>query len=141
VPNTPPQFVAGGDIHPCRFLKVSTAADFTALEAGANEQIIGISGEGSNYPPLSDLTVSDHHAVAGQPVDVHGDGDVCLLELGGTVARGDRLKADSAGKGVVIASTGTTIQQIGAVALQSGVSSEKIRVQVMALRSERPALT
>lgn len=140
MPRPQPQFVAGGDIYPHRFLKISTAADFTALQATANDQIIGISGPGSNYPPLNDLVTTNKHATSGQPVDINGDGDACLLELGGTVTRGDRLKADSNGKGVAIATSGTTIQQFGAVALQSGSSGEFIYVQVTSLRSERPAL-
>jgi hypothetical protein len=54
--------------------------------------------------------------------------------------RGNLLKSDADGKGVPIATTGTTIQQYGAMALESGKSGEKIRVFIM-LGSERPAIT
>jgi hypothetical protein len=136
MPNTPPVLVAGGTIRPCRFVKLSTTADFTGLEADANDEIIGISREGTNKFD------SANAAVAGDPLPIIGDGEIGLLEVGAVaIVRGARLKSDADGKAEAIAATGTTIQQIGAVALQSGGVGEKIRVQVMALRSERPALT
>jgi|GEM_PF-1204648 len=140
MPNTPPNLIAYGNIRPCRFVTVYTGADFAVLEGEANARIIGISQEGSNYPPLNDLSLTVYAAQNGDPVQIYGDGDTCLLELGDTVTRGGRIKSDADGCGVPILSTGTTIQQIGAVALQSGTVGQKIRVQVLAERSERPAL-
>lgn len=140
MPNTPPRLVAGGNINPCRFVKMSTTEDDTGLEADANEAPIGISHDSGRYAPLNDLITTNYHAIDGDPITLYGDGDQCLLELGGSVTRGGYLKSDADGKGVAVATTGTTIQQIGAVALESGSSGEKIRVQVQ-LRSERPALT
>lgn len=141
MPNTPPRLVAGGDIYPCRFVKQSTSADNTGLQATANDRIIGISYDSGKYPPLSDLVTDNPHAESGDPIGLYGDGDdSCLLELGGTVAAGGRIKSDANGKGVAIATSGTTIQQSGAVALEEGDSGEKIRVHVQ-VSSERPALT
>lgn len=139
--NTPPNLIARGTIRPCRFVTLDASNDFSVVESDANSQIIGISQEGSNYPPLNDLNLTDVAADSGDPIQIYGDGDTCLLQIGGNVTRGNRLKSDADGQGVAIASTGTTIQQIGAVALQSGTSGQKIRVQVMSLRSERPAIS
>ena len=140
MPNTPARLVAGGTIYPCRFVKPSTAADDRGLQATANDRLIGISYDHGKHAPLSDLVTDNPHAEAGDSLGLYGDGDNnVLLELGGTVTRGDRIKADANGKGVTVATTGTTIQQSGAVALESGVAGEKIRVHVQ-VSSERPAL-
>ena len=47
-----------------------------------------------------------------------------------TVTRDGWIKSDADGKGVAAATTGTTVQQIGARALQSGISGQKILVYV-----------
>lgn len=130
--------VAGGDIRPARFIKLSGAADYTALESDANERVFGISIDAAQDAPIpsADADAADD----GDQFRYFSIGDECLLELGGTVAAADLLKSDADGKGVVIATTGTTIQNIGARAIEAGVSGEKIRVQVT-IYSERPALT
>lgn len=141
MPNTSPTLVAGGTIRPSRFVKLSAAADHQGLEADANERVIGISGEGGKFPPLDDLVTTNVHAAAGDPIRLYGDGDICLLELGsGGATRGGRLISDNDGKGVAMATSGTTIQHFGATALESGSNGDKIRVQVL-IGSERPALT
>lgn len=138
-----PNYVAGGNIYPSRFVKASTAADFRVLQATANDRIAGISGIGTNYPPIVDpaITVNGYHAVAGQNCRVHGENDECLLELGsGGVTRGGLLKSDADGKGVAVATSGTTKQFPGARALESGSEGDKIRVEVLVDRNEYPAL-
>jgi hypothetical protein len=140
MPNTPPNLVAGGNIYPCRFVKLSTSYDMTALQAGANESVIGVSQEGTNYPPLSDLTVSAYAAADGQNMRMYGEGDICMIEAGDVITRGGKLKADSVGRGVPILTTGTTRQNIGAIALQSAAAAgEKILCQVR-FEIDRPAL-
>lgn len=121
-------FVASGDINPCRFVKQDATGPKQAAQAGANEQIIGISQEwfkGAPTPSASTLAAS-----AGLPVVVYTDGAVCLLELGGTVDEGGYIKSDANGKGVASATTGVTKQEQGAKALEAGVSGDKIRVFV-----------
>jgi hypothetical protein len=131
------QGIAAGTIRPSRFVKQSTAADFAFLEADANEAIIGVSHESTQDAPIPGA--SANAAEDGDALAVYPIGVVCLLELGGTVARGDELKSDADGKGVVRATTGTTVQNIGALALESGVSGELIKVLVFR-SSVRPAL-
>lgn len=121
--------VAGGDIRPSRFIKVSTAADYTCLEADANEAIIGISTNAVRDAPIPNADTDA--AEAGDDLHYHPIGSVCDLELGGTVTRADEIKSDADGKGVVRATTGTTLQNFGAIALESGVSGEFIKVLVV----------
>jgi len=99
-------------------------------EANANEMVIAVSQEGSRTAPLSDLVATDQAAQQGETLRVYGPGDVCLLTLGDTVTRGLRLKSDAAGRGVPVTLVGTTIQEYGAIALQSGTVGEKIKVLV-----------
>ena len=141
MPNTPAQWIANGDIRPCRFIKADVTAgkDHYALECDANDRIDGISQEGTNKAQTPDITAT-LAAAAAEQFRAFGPGDQCLLELGGTVVQGDRLKSDADGKGVAIATSGTTIQQIGARALSAGASGEKIPVEVT-IYSERPALS
>jgi hypothetical protein len=132
--------VAGGDIRPARFVKLSTAADFTILEADANDRPYGISIDAYQHAPIPSNT-GGLAASAGESLRVYGLGDECTLTLGsGGATRGDMLKSDNDGKGVVAATTGTTVQWVGAEALESGLENEKIKVRVVLL-AHRPALS
>jgi len=128
MPNVVPQLVANGDIYPCRF--VCLTGNFMVEQATDEANpLMGVSQEGSNQPPLSDLVSGDPKAaVSGQPVHVFTDGDVCLLQLGEAVSAGDLLTAGTGGKGVSVDWTGNA--HFGAIALQNGGQDEKIMVQV-----------
>lgn len=131
--------IAGGDINPARFVKLSTAADFTVLEADSNERPYGISVDAAQAAPISGA--STLAASAGKSLRVYGIGEECTLTLGsGGATRGGMLVSDADGKGVAAASTGTTVQWVGAEALESGLENEKIKVRVC-LFPFRPALT
>lgn len=142
MPTNGPKLMANGNISPAVFVKLDTNAgnDDYALQATANDDIIGISGVGTDQPPLSDLISTQYHAQAGEPVRLHPDGDVCLLTIGAAVVQGNRLKSDNSGRGVPIATSGATLQKIGAVALESStVVGSQIRVQVMIYSEVSPA--
>lgn len=137
--NTPPNLLADGTIRTSRFVKIGTE-DFEGLEADANEKIIGISQDGSRTAPLSDVISVNEAAQDGESFRLFGDGEQCLLEAGGSFSAGGLLKSDADGKAVAIATSGTTLQRYGAVALQdSGGDGEKVQVQVD-IGSERPAI-
>lgn len=117
--------VAAGNIAPSRFVKLSTTANGRVAQCGSAEQIYGISQPGTRNTPYSSLD-DGYAAIAGENLLVYGaPGARCLLELGGTVTRGDRLKSDTNGKG-----TTATTEEYGAVALASGVSGQLIEVQI-----------
>lgn len=138
MPNTPQNYLASGTIRPARFITVSE--DFNAAESNANDRIAGVSMDASNKAPIPEVT-TNNAAEVGEHFRSFGIGDLCLLEVGAAVAFDDRLKADADGKGVPIATTGTTIQHIGARAVQAAAASgEKIQVEVL-IYSERPALS
>ena len=117
--------VAGGNISPHRFVKPSTTADHTVLQAGAGEKVVGISQRGTRNVPYSSLD-DGYAAIAGESLRVYSTGETCLVECGGTVTPGDRLKADSNGKAVV-ASSG---DEYGAIAGQAGTSGKLVEVYV-----------
>lgn len=131
-------YIADGDISPSRFVKTLTTADNSVAQAGANAAVIGISQEGAREPPLPGVTLLA--GKTGDNIQIYQMTDSCLLELGGTIVAGDYLKSDANGKGVVIATTGTTAQEIGARALTAGASGEKVRVQVFIETKVYPAL-
>lgn len=126
-----------GTVNPSRFVKISVFQDNSVEQAGANDVTCGVSAEWSYNAPIPSATTEA--APSGASVKVYDVGETCLLELGGSVSRGGRIKSDTDGKGVAIATTGTTIQQIGAYALETGTSGQLIRVMVLNY-SERPAL-
>lgn len=120
-------FVASGNIYPARFVKLNTSAMGQVTQSGAGEKCFGISQEGSYNVPY--LALDDGYAaIANIPLEVFVAGAVCLLTLGGTVTRGDRLKSDASGQGVTTTSTG---DEIGAEALASGTSGQMIPVRVL----------
>jgi len=124
------QGISGGTIRPSRFVKLSTAADQTFLEADANEQTIGVAQDWQRDAPIDGA--DPDAAESGDPLSINPIGSVCLLQIGsGGVTRGDELKSDADGKGVTRATTGTTVQWVGAIALESAVEDELAKVMVV----------
>ena len=133
-----PGMVAGGDIRPSRFVKISTVADYTLLECDANDPVFGVGHESTQDAPIPNA--DPDAAEAGDQLAVYPIGSVCLLKIGlGGCARGDELKSDNDGKGVARATTGTTIQNVGAIALESALEDDLARVLVVRYPL-RPAL-
>lgn len=133
------QGVAGGDVRPARFVKISTAADNTFLEADANEVTIGIATNATQDAPLPNA--DGDAAEATDQLAVHPIGSVCDLEIGsGGVTRGANIKSDADGKGVLAATTGAIAQNVGAIALESASEGEFARVLVVQIQKLYPAL-
>mgnify|MGYP001818897793 CR=1 FL=1 len=132
MPATSPQLMAGGDIYPSRFVRISASADNKGTQCGANELPIGVSGVGTNVAPLNDLVTDAKHATSGQNIRLHGDGEECLVEAAEAITRGARVKSDADGKAVNAATTGTTPQNVGGIA-QDSVSGagEMLKIQVL----------
>lgn len=131
-------FKASANITPSRFVTLSGAK--TVAQAGDNGEIIGVAQEGSNKAPLQDMVSTVYAAETGQSLEVYSTGEVCLVEAGGTINAGNLLKSDSQGRAVAIATSGTTIQNYGAIALEGGATGEKILCLVVPLGKVRPAL-
>lgn len=121
------QLVAGGDINPSRFVRISTAANKTVLEADAGSRTYGISQEGTQDTPLPNA--STLAAAAGDQLRLYKRGEIALLEIGsGGCTAGDALKSDGDGKGVT---TTTNNDWVGAEALETAAAGEKALVEVV----------
>jgi hypothetical protein len=122
-----PTFTARGNIVPATFVKLDTATNFGVLAAGAGDQIVGIASEAGREPPLPSVSTV-YAAQNGEECHVRGQGEVCLLTIGGSVSPKDRLKSDASGFGVATTTNG---DEYGAIALESGASGQQIMVQVV----------
>ncbi len=113
--------IAGAAVTAHRFVK-ATAADNVCIHATANAAIEGVSDDDAAYT-TGDVDV---------PVIRLGRAE---LELGDTVTRGTHawLKSDATGRGVPIGAG--TIQNVGAIPLQSGVVGDIIDVIVVTFAS------
>jgi hypothetical protein len=124
-------FQASANIRPSRFIKRSGAN--TVAECGAGEVMLGVSAEGSNYPPLPGQ--AEYAAASGDPCSIIFVGDGAqedrpvLLVLGsGGATQGALLKSASGGAAVAVASNNDVY---GALALESGSEGEAIRVRLL----------
>lgn len=127
---------ASADIRTSRFVKVS--GEFTIAECDANEDIFGISQQGTNEAPIPGVT-SDLAASTGQSCRVHKPGERCFIRSGDAITAGNRLKSDNDGRGVPIATSGTTPQRYGAKALQDAAAADELVEVEVVLGVESPA--
>ncbi len=133
------QHVAGGDIRPARFVKQSTAADYTVLEADANERVIGVATNATQDAPIP--SGDGDAAEAGDSVAVNPIGSYSLIEVGsGGITRGALVKSDTDGKAVLAATTGPTLQWIGGQAVETASAGEFAKILVMSF-PHYPALS
>lgn len=132
-----PSFIAGGDIFPARFVRIT--GEFTIQQCSASTQsIIGVSQEGTFAPPnLATLLGGTESKLAasvvngtGQSLKVFGLGDVCMIVAGtGGVTAGNKVKSDADGKAINIGTT-TGTYNVGGTALNTVVAGEKVLIQV-----------
>lgn len=133
-------FKATGNILPSRFVTMS--GEHAVNQADDNVDIIGVAHEGTKRAPLSDYGGTLYAAESGDEVAVYSVGEVCLVEAGGAISAGQLLKSNANGQAVPVATTGTTIQNYGAIALQNATAAgQKIQCLVTPLQKVRPALT
>ena len=102
-----------GDQSARQYTFVTQDTDGRVGDPGANSVITGIL---QNKPAATDRAAA---------IQIDG---VSKLVLGGTASQGDRLKTDTSGAGVA---TTTASDNVGAVALEDGVSGDTIAVRVM----------
>jgi len=126
-----PALIAGGDIYPFRFVKPSTSADDTGLQAAeATTPILGVT-DGSTKT-FSSGTASVVHAASGDPITLQaGSNGTVLVLASGNITRGAYVEADADGKAQT-ATTTTGTRYHGYVALQSAAAGTIIRIQRVA---------
>ena len=112
---------AEGTIRPYRLVKMGSA-DNAGLEADANEQCVGISdGSARAFDDANHaLNLDQIHL---QP------GKIKWLEGAGAVSPGGQIKSDGDGKGVAVATSGTTTQLTVGIALETFASTKVSRMQ------------
>lgn len=137
--NVSPSLIGGGNIRVSSFIKLSTAADKTSLQCGANELPIGIATDG--VQDGSGFVGSDAYAAtSGKGCEMFAEGDICLLRAGvGGLTAGDDVISDSNGYGI----TGSAIygSNVGAKALNTVLVDELALVQVRIRGSQTPLVT
>lgn len=111
-----PNLLAGGDIAPFRFVKISAA--FTGAQTSAEgDYAIGVT-DGSVYQ--FDKTL---HAVSGTPITLQPSNTV-QVEAGNNITAGQFLESDANGKAIPAAGAAAVSAYI---ALEAGASGEIIR--------------
>lgn len=129
--------VAYNQIPPSRFVKNFTTQVNGVLIADANAAVEGISQQAARTAPIPGA--STLAADTGESLSVYTAGCECQLEAGAVIVAGDYLKSDSVGRGVPSLTTGTVLQNVGAVARQAAAGAgELIRVEVL-IESVMPA--
>ena len=125
--------VAGADILTRVFLTMDgTVRDYDVLPAPSGSFPIGISGEHTEDAPIPCQQPVIYHATEGNPVTVldqagHEENRTILLTISETVVRGQRLMPDATGTGTGMPAAAGSYY--GAVAMESGVAGESIRVR------------
>ena len=136
MPLNNPAFRAGDKIAPSTFVTISGTGDHVALQgkATSTEHIIGISQDGSKLAPIPGFDTS-YAADAGDPIQIYGLGDVCLLAVGtaADIKAGELLGPDANGAGIKSAAG----KNVGAIALEAASKTTDtkapnlVRVQVL----------
>lgn len=134
----PPQitYTANGNIRPRRFVTTVTGNGNAqkCVEATLSTAIIiGVSFNGTRYVPGSPAD-DGYLAIAGEQCSIHGPGHIADLDLGANVTNaGALLTTDGSGLGTPTpAVTDGTVTYYGALAAQTGLSGETIKVIVLA---------
>lgn len=102
-------FTAGGAIGARLFVKFGSADSAVLQAAAATDLIIGCS--------------TDIPAASGETADVHTDG-IREIIYGGNVTRGVKVTSDADGKAVTAAPAQGVNNQIGGIAMVSGVAGD-----------------
>ncbi len=137
---TLPGFTAAGDIYGARFV-VGSGVRTVVQAANATTRLWGVVKDFTRYAPGSPAD-DGKHAVSGESVSLIPPGAIAALILGsGGATAHNSLVSDTAGKGIVAATTGTVLEYVGAIALQTGVAGDKIEVWTVESYTRRAALS
>ena len=119
---------ASADVNPCRF--ISQTAENVGTQTAADADAVGISAEFTEREPndLIATTPWGVHATTGNSITYHVPGQICNLDIAGSVSAGNLIKATTAGKGIAV--TGTAYYVL-ARALTGGSTGDRIPVQII----------
>ncbi len=124
----PEQWVAGGNIHISRFVKIDTGNDHTLLQAGANELSYGISAVGPKSPPGLSGTDSSLCASANDNFQVYPPMSIALITCAATLNSGTFVKPDANGMAVAASAN----DNAAAILKQAGANQLTVLCKVLA---------
>lgn len=107
-------WVANGNLTPSRFVKIDVTVDGKVVVAVVGDLPIGVTQQGTRRPPYAGLN-DGFCAIAGEQVRVYQVGEVCGVEAGAAVTRGDRIAPDASGRAIT---AGAAVKS-GGIALES----------------------
>ena len=114
-----PNYVAGEDLYPKRFVKRATDEGNAVLMAdAATAAVVGVTFNGTREAPIPSVTTA-YAALDGESVRVHGLGDVCEIEAGEALTDGCEVMSGTNGVGM-IATGGNYVSGICQKAVASG---------------------
>jgi len=126
-------YFADGQVFPARFLTTEgVSADYQIKICESGEMPIAISDSYGRDAPIPSITADpQQHAADEEPVAIIRPGGsiedgTALLQLGGTVTRGQRLMPNTNSDGTALVATAGN--WVGAVADESGTIGQWIRV-------------
>jgi len=114
-----PNYVAGEDLYPKRFVTRATDEGNAVLHADdATAPVVGVTHNGTREAPIPSVATA-YAALDGEPVRVHGMGDTCEVETGEALTDGCEVMAGTAGVAMV-ATAGNYVSGICQKAVDSG---------------------
>jgi hypothetical protein len=114
-----PNYVAGEDLYPKRFVKRATdEGNAVLMNDSGTTASVGVTQNGTREAPIPSVTEA-LAAKDGEPVRVHGLGDTCEVESGEALTDGAELMAGTNGV-AMLATAGNYVSGICQKAVDSG---------------------
>lgn len=124
-----PNFIAGGDIAPSIFVKLSGSRDKEVVACVADDEAIGVSHEGTREAPITGITPLA--AKDDEPVMVYTEGIQCEIVAAGTISPGDKLVPDASGHASALAAgSAASGDTFSAIAVSSAADGERVKAIV-----------
>jgi len=114
-----PNYVAGEDLYPKRIVNRDTTEGNSVLMSDAGSSTpVGVTVNGTREAPIPSVSTA-YAALEGEPVRIHGLGDVCEVEAGEALTDGCEVMAGTNGVAMV-ATAGNYVAGICQKAVDSG---------------------
>lgn len=114
-----PNYVAGEDLYPKRFVKRATdEGNAVLMNDSGTTASVGVTHNGTREAPIPSVTTA-YAALDGEPVRVHGLGDTCEVESGEALTDGCEVMPGTNGVAMV-ATAGNYVSGICQKAVDSG---------------------
>jgi hypothetical protein len=119
-------WVANGNISPSVFVKLDTTTAGRVLQAGAGDDVYGVSQQGVRNLPYASLD-DGFAAIVGENIRVYEDDEECWIQVAVTVTAGQKLKPTTGGVGTPVTANNDIY---GCITLQDGTAGKLVKVKV-----------